>query len=349
MRLAVVNDVAMICALLARAIEEHTEHSVCWTAADGAEAVERCGVDTPDMVLMDLLMPNMDGVEATRRIMERSPCAILVVTATVSGHADQVFQAMAAGALDAINTPVMRGRGAAEGLDILLRKIASVDRLLQRTPGAEPALPRARPKGCKAGLPLVALGSSTGGPGALASILAALPADLPAAVVVVQHVDPEFMASMASWLDRQTPLQVRLARSGDVPRQGEVLVAGSADHLAVAPDGRLRYTPTPSDYAYRPSVNVFFESAAAFWPRRVVGVLLTGMGRDGAAGLLALRRRGMITIAQSQDSCAVYGMPKAAVELDAASRVLHLNQIATAIGEAVLDDTAALSGQGERR
>lgn len=347
MRIAIVNDVELICKVLTDAIEAHTEHAVCWTAADGAEAVERCAADTPDMVLMDLLMPNMDGVEATRRIMDRSPCPIVVVTSSVAGNADKVFQAMAAGALDAINTPAMRGAGGADGLDTLLRKVAVVDRLIRRAPAPEPPVEPVAPNRWTSGLPLVAIGSSTGGPGALAEILAALPADLPAAVVVVQHVDPEFMESMAGWLDGRSALRVRLARPGDRPAPGEVLVAGRAEHLAMARNGSLRYTSEPGNCAYRPSVDVFFESAAAFWPHRSVGVLLTGMGRDGAAGLLALRQRGMTTIAQNRESCAVYGMPKAAVELGAASRVLHLKDVAAAIVEAVRE-AAGTPAQGTR-
>lgn len=337
MRIAIVNDVHAIAQILAQAISENTEHQICWIARDGAEAIARCRDDLPDLILMDLVMPNMDGVEATREIMARTPCAILVVTASVSGNAGKVFEAMAAGALDAVNTPVLRGADSAHSLDNLLRKLTTLGKLIARN-HTPPAPGPSQPAGpCEPGLALVAIGSSTGGPGALATILSSLPADLPAAIVVIQHVDPEFAESMAHWLDGQTGLRVRLARVGDRPTRGEVLIAGTGDHLTLTRNGKLTYTPEPQEYVYRPSVNVFFESAAVHWRNKVVGVLLTGMGRDGASGLLSLHRRGMPTIAQDQQSCAVWGMPKAAIALGAAREVLPLHEIAGAIGRSVAE------------
>lgn len=331
MRIAIVNDVPAIAHILAQAITDHTEHKVCWIAHDGAQAVNQCRLDLPDLILMDLVMPVMNGVEATRKIMADTPCAILIVTASVSGNAGIVFEAMAAGALDAVNTPVLRGTEADQSLDNLLRKLATLGKLIARS---HPAPKPSREPGSstyEAGLPLVAIGSSTGGPGALATILSKLPGDFPAAIVVVQHVDPEFAESMAGWLDGQTELKVRVANPGDRPSRGEVLIAGTGDHLTLTRSGKLSYTSEPRDYVYRPSVNVFFESAAQHWRNKIVGVLLTGMGRDGANGLLALRQRGMPTIAQDEQSSAVWGMPKAAVALGAAQQVLALEDIAEAI------------------
>lgn len=331
MRIAIANDVQAIAQVLAQTIAAHTEHKVCWIARDGAEAVACCRKDLPDLILMDLVMPNMDGVAATRRIMTDTPCAILVVTASVAGNAGRVFEAMAAGALDAVNTPVLRGTETKSSLETLLRKLTTIGKLIARTHALPPAQADRKTAAFEAGLPLVVIGSSTGGPGALAAILSRLDADLPAGMVVVQHVDPEFSASMANWLDGQTELKVRLAQPGDRPARGQVLIAGTGDHLVLKRNGRLDYTSEPHDYVYRPSVNVFFESAVANWRNKLVGVLLTGMGRDGANGLLSLRQHGMPTIAQDQHTCAVWGMPKAAVALGAAQHVLPLNEIAGAI------------------
>jgi chemotaxis response regulator CheB len=178
---------------------------------------------------------------------------------------------------------------------------------------------------------LIVIGASTGGPAALQTILAPLPADLPAAVVIVQHVDEQFARSFAEWLDEQTALSVRLARPGDRPQPGQVLIAGREDHLILRPDGSLDYTPEPVDYAYRPSVNVFFESVARHRRGQSLGVLLTGMGRDGGLGLLALRQAGCHTVAQDQASSAIYGMPKAAAELGAAVDILELKAIGPAL------------------
>jgi two-component system response regulator WspF len=174
---------------------------------------------------------------------------------------------------------------------------------------------------------LVAIGSSTGGPKALATILSKLPSNLNAAIVIVQHVDGHFSSGFADWLNQQIPLPVRLAVPGDYLQKGTVLVAGTNDHLYLNPDLTLCYTKNPIDYPYRPSVNVFFNSLAQHWKKKGTGILLTGMGKDGAEGLNALRLQGWHTIAQNQESCIVYGMPKAAVELNAAVQVLSLENI----------------------
>ncbi|MFP5505227.1 MAG: chemotaxis response regulator protein-glutamate methylesterase [Gammaproteobacteria bacterium] len=335
MRVAVVNDSKLAAESLRRVIDESGRHQVAWIAEDGAEAVRRCAADLPDLVLMDLIMPQLDGVEATRQIMAKTPCAIVVVTASVAGNAAKVFEAMGAGALDAINTPILGLDGTGAGHAALLHKIDMVGRLIEAPkrlaraqPPATPPNPCAAPGGCP---PLIAIGASTGGPAALHRILAPLPADLDAAIVVVQHVDEQFARSFAQWLDEQTALSVLLAQPGDRPRPGRVLVAGREDHLILNPDGSLDYTPEPADYAYRPSVNVFFESVARHWRGKAVGVLLTGMGRDGGSGLLAMRQAGCHTLAQDRDSSAIYGMPKAAAEMGAAVDILALDAIGPAL------------------
>jgi two-component system response regulator WspF len=165
----------------------------------------------------------------------------------------------------------------------------------------------------------------------LTVLLRGLPADFPAAVVIVQHVDAHFAPGLAKWLGESSNLPVRTALPGESPTQGEVLLASSNDHLIFESSRRLGYTPDPVNYSYRPSVNAFFESAAQRWHHPIIGVLLTGMGSDGASGLKTLRNLGHHTIAQDRASSAVYGMPKAAVELNAAAEVLPLEQIAGAL------------------
>ena len=335
MRVAIVNDSKLAAESLRRVIAESGRHEVAWIAEDGEDAVRRCAADVPDLILMDLIMPQLDGVEATRQIMAKTACAIVVVTASVAGNAAKVFEAMGAGALDAINTPILGMGGDGAGHEALLHKVDMVARLIeapkriarsqQTTPAPNPC---AAPGGCP---PLVAIGASTGGPAALQSVLGRLPADLPAAIVIVQHVDEQFARSFAEWLDEQTALTVRLARPGDRPQAGQVLIAGREDHLILRPDGSLDYTPEPADYAYRPSVNVFFESVARHWRGQSLGILLTGMGRDGGLGLLALRQAGCHTIAQDRASSAIYGMPKAAAELGAAVDILDLQAIGPAL------------------
>lgn len=317
MRIAIVNHLATATEILREVLVENGDLELAWIADSGEEAIAQCKRDRPDLVLMELEMPFMDGVEATRRIMQEAKCPILVVTATVEGSASKVFDAMGCGALDAVNTPL---RGEPKPL---LRKIASIRRLIGVAPAETLASPRREVP------PLIAIGSSTGGPAALAELLPRLPADLDASVIVVQHVDAQFAPGMANWLDSQSSLEVKMVETGAVPSRGTVHLAGSDDHLVITAERTFAYTPDPKDLPYRPSVDVFFESLAVHWPVWSIGLVLTGMGRDGARGLLALRRLGWHTIAQDEASSLIFGMPKACAEMGAAKIVLPLSDIAS--------------------
>lgn len=330
MRIAIVNDMALVREFLRQMLAKVPGFEVAWVAQDGSDAVEKCAADTPDLILMDLIMPVMDGVEATRRIMAESPCPILIVTAAVDGNTPKVFEAMGHGALDAINTPVMGNDAAArESREALLKRIETIRRLTG--PSIPSAVAGPRPARRKDLPPLVVIGASTGGPRALATVLSGLPGDLAVGIVVVQHVGGEFSEGLAGWLNGQTRLAVSLAPKGGRPAAATVLVAGSNDHLVLAPDLSLTYTKDPENTPFRPSVNVFFKSVAERWPMKGVGVLLTGMGRDGAEGLAALRRAGWYTIAQDEATSVVYGMPKAARDLGAAVDILPIEAVAPAI------------------
>lgn len=330
MKIAIVNDLPMAVEALRRVLALRPEHRVIWVAENGAQAVQRCAELRPDLVLMDLLMPVMDGVEATRRIMSETPCAILLVTANMGINTARIFDAMGHGALDVVDTPVLVGGDARAGAAPLLAKIETIGKLIGDSvrPSVAVARSAAASRGMTRPQQLVAIGASAGGPAALATLLRGLPADLPAAVVIVQHVDEQFAAGMAQWLAQHSVLPVQVAREGDRPTRGVVLLAATNDHLRLVTGERLGYTPIPQEYVYRPSVDVFFHSACALWAGDIVGVLLTGMGRDGALGLKALRDQGHHTIAQDQASCAVYGMPRAAVALEAAVEVLPIEAIA---------------------
>jgi len=330
-RIAIVNDLPTAAEALRRVILSVPGYQLAWVAHDGAEAVERCRQDVPDLILMDLVMPIMNGTEATRRIMAGTPCAILVVTATVEGHCAEVFEALGAGALDAVQTPVLAKSGAAEGAAGLKFKIDSIERLLSSDRGSGyPGRPaQATPHVLSAtNKRLIAIGASAGGPAALAAILSSLPRDFPAAILIVQHADAQFVPAMAAWLNERSAVPVRIVGQGDRPEAGTALIAGADAHLVFLNTHSLGYTTEPRDCWYRPSIDVFFESVIRHWRGDVAGVLLTGMGRDGARGLKSLRDAGCLTIAQDAATSVVYGMPKAAVELNAAKEVLPVNKIA---------------------
>jgi two-component system response regulator WspF len=335
MRIAIVNDLALARETLRRLVLSEPGHAIAWTANDGAEAVARAAADRPDLILMDLVMPGMGGVEATRRIMAQSPCPILIVTSSVSTNFNLVYEAMGCGGLDAVNTPSLGPGGTVAGGRDILERIAKLARAAR---GGVPPAPLA-PAGAAATIapatatrtPILALGASTGGPAAVAEILKAVsPVGGPAAVLV-QHIAADFAPSLAHWLAGQTRWPVDVAREGAEPKAGRLLVAATNDHLVLRRDGRLAYIADPRDYPYRPSVDVFFGSLAAHAVGPGAAVLLTGMGSDGAAGLGRLRDAGWYTIAQDEATSVVWGMPRAAVERRAAAAVLPLGGIAGAL------------------
>ncbi len=323
MRIAVVNAPPRDAEILRQSIDRVPEHHVIWTAQSDGCALALCAKDRPDLILLDMAH-GTDGVEVTRRIMAAAPCAILIVTDSVYRNAARVFDAMGQGALDAVDMPAS---GSGEDAAALLSRLATIARLVGETsaPGTAPVDGRS----ALHGQTLIAIGASTGGPAAVAEVLRGLPSDLPAAIVVIQHVDAQFAAAMADWLSEQSAIPVSVAEEGARLTHGRALLAGTVDHLALKSAERLGYTPEPCRCVYRPSVDVFFDSVSRLWHGDVVGVLLTGMGADGAIGLKGLRNRGHHTIAQDQGSCAVYGMPRAAAGLNAAVEILPVRRIAS--------------------
>lgn len=335
MRIAIVSHNPVMIETVRTVLATIPEHRVAWVAFDGNTAIEKCLRDTPDLILMGLNLPHTDGAEVTRRIMQTSPCAILVVADNVSTDTPKVFEAMGYGALDAVDAPVPGPRGSIVGSELFLRKVGTVAKLIGKSSG-KPSFPTPLeiPLSSSSGVPaLVAIGSSTGGPQALLEVLSTQPRDFDAAMVIIQHVDARFATGLASWLNERTGLNVKAATEGCRPKAGTILVAVTNDHLVFAPDLTLHYTPNPRDCPFRPSVDVFFKSAAEHYPRKSAAVLLTGMGRDGADGLLLLRSKGWYTIVQDKATSIVYGMPKAAVELGAAVDILPLDRIGPSLAQ----------------
>ncbi len=341
MRVGVINTDESLRFALKQAVRAVEGLELAWSAPSGPEGLKRCREDIPDVVLVDLAGPMLNGPRVVKAIMEESPCAVLIAARDPEAHPGKVFEAMGHGALDAVRIPELSPSGELQGLEELRDKILTISKLLghaDKSPQASPPHPAVRREA--ADLPrLLAIGSSTGGPKALANVLQVLPKSFPAAVVVIQHVDKQFSEGLAKWLRHQCALPVRVAREGEPLSPGEVLIAETDDHMALGPDRLLRYTPEPRKYPYRPSVDIFFKSLVAHPFPSSAGVLLTGMGRDGAEGLLALRRAGWFTVAQDQSTSTVYGMPKAAKEMDAATRILPDTEIGNVVVRRLMPPT----------
>jgi two-component system, chemotaxis family, protein-glutamate methylesterase/glutaminase len=343
-RVLVVEDSLTVRRKLVETLSMDREFEVVGEAEDGAAGIELCQKLRPDVVTMDMMLPVMTGLSATEYIMAYCPTPILIVSASTNrGEVFRTYEALAAGAVDVLDKPTGEE---AEGVwdanfRATLRIVARIRvithpraRLAERrgapAAGAPPPF-RAPGQALRA----VTIGASTGGTGATAEILKSLPAGFALPILLVIHIGKSFSVSLSDWLDGLSPLRVRHAVDGEpLPPRGTgcVLMPPPDRHLAVS-EGRLRVHAGPERHSCRPSVDVLFESVARELGSAAAGVLLTGMGRDGADGLLALRRTGAPTIAQDEASCVVFGMPKEAIDLGAAERVLPLRLIGSALAD----------------
>lgn len=332
-RILLADDALLVRAILRDALLQAGDMIVVGEATNGVEAITLNEQLRPDIIIMDILMPMMGGLEATEAIMGKRPVPILILSAT---HDDKdvnlAFTAIKKGALEVMGKPTLTSGGnQAEFFSRLFEKIRMLSRIkvihhIKRQKQVMPVA--ARPTTGRRNI--LAIGASTGGPRAVLSILRTLPAGFMGAVFVVQHISSGFAKGFAHWLDLECQVPVRLAESGDMPATGEVLVAPT-DCQMFLENGIIRVTDAPAVNCCRPSIDVFFSSLAVDRGGDSVGVLLTGMGRDGAQGLADIRSRGGITIVQDEKSCAVFGMPKAAISLDAADEVLPLETIPEAV------------------
>lgn len=334
-RVLIVEDSPTLRMLLKTILESDPEITVIGMATSGEEGVRQALALKPDLITMDVHLPGMDGFTATRRIMEQQPTPIVIVSSSVDHHEVMTtFNAIQAGALDVLQKPTSVNHpdfaALREKLVTTVKLMAEVKVIRHyRSPMAQ----RGAGERPKVGRPyaLLAIGASTGGPAALNSILKELPAGFPLPVLVVQHMTTGFTAGLVSWLQLESRLKIKIAEDGEYLRGGVVYVAPDDTHLLVAARGVIGLSKAPPVSHVRPSATVLFESVARVYGGEAIGVLLTGMGNDGAEGLRAMRERGALTIAQDEATSAVYGMPKAAVELGAAVQVLPLSQIPGAV------------------
>jgi two-component system chemotaxis response regulator CheB len=345
-RVLVVEDSLTVRERLCEVISAEPGLELVGSAGDGRRAIELCALHRPDVITMDMMLPTMTGLEATEHIMAHQPTPILIVSSSTNrGELFRTYDALAAGAVDVLEKP--RGdeaEGEWEAKLVAAVKMVSRIRVITHPRARLGALGRTRPAVPTAPVPapvssahhaaeVIAIGASTGGPGAVAELLAALPPGVRVPVLVVIHIGELFGTALADWLDTQSSRRVVLATDGAplASFAGRVAMAPPGRHLVVR-DKILRLTEGPQRHSCRPSVDELFESIEREYRGRSAACLLTGMGRDGAAGLLRIRNAGGLTIAQDERSCVVYGMPREAALLGAAQHILPLDEIAGALG-----------------
>ena len=348
-RVLIVDDSTPVALLLEAVLHRQPGVAVVGRAGNGAEALVLTRRLRPDVITMDLNMPGMGGIEAIQRIMEELPTPIVVVS--TAAEADS-FRALEVGAVAVFGGPPTPGHPRAESmareLAELLHAMAGIKLITRRPAGPTTMAGLTQPMEIEADpadLPrLVAMAASTGGPQALATVLRELPASFPLPILVVQHISPGFVNGMVEWLDENIPLQARVAREGEQIRPGCVLVAPDDRHLIVEQFGtklvaRLRQGEPIS--RHRPSATPLFASVAQALGRRAIGLVLTGMGSDGASGLAELCRAGALTIAQEPRSCVIDSMPQAAIDAGAVSEIVPLSQIARRLKAAAVTPVTA--------
>jgi two-component system chemotaxis response regulator CheB len=358
-RVLIVDDSPSAREIIASVLRADGQIEVIGQAANGQEAIDAVTALKPDLVTMDINMPVMDGLTAIEHIMAYNPTPILVVTA--SQEAGLAYRAISRGALEVLEKPALaqgdeRWRGFAERVRVLagVRVIAHLrgrrsppaatdrapiedtftlpetvaKREIDKSSAADTILLTPGPRKPRPARRVIAVGASTGGPAALSQLLRQLPYNLPAAVLVVQHIASGFTQGLVEWLSTTTNLEVKEAEDGEPINRGVAYVAPAGRHLLAVPGGRLTLDGGPAIEGQRPSVDVLFNSVQREYGASAIGVLLTGMGRDGAQGLKKLRDCGALTIAQDKETSVVYGMPRAAAELGAAAKVLPIQSIA---------------------
>ncbi len=334
-RVLVVDDSAFMRKLISDMLDAAADISVVGTARDGDEALEKVRTLSVDVVTLDVEMPRMDGLEALSRIMESNPTPCVMLSAHTRVGAKTTLDAMDSGAFDFVLKPsgtisldIEKIRGE---LIAKIRAASKVDpEVLKTRERAAPAVPREGWVRVGASKAVVTIGASTGGPRAISEILPRLPGDFPASILIVQHMPVGFTRSFAERLDEESQLTVREARDGDPISPGQVLIGRAGVHLEVAPNKGgevVRLTKSPPRLGVRPSADVMMASAARIYGSRTLGVVLTGMGKDGRDGVKAIKRSKGMTIAEDESTCVVFGMPKAAISTGCVDEVVPLGRI----------------------
>jgi two-component system chemotaxis response regulator CheB len=334
----VVDDSSVSRMLLVHLLESDPQIHVLGAVNDGQAALDFVNRNKPDVIVMDIHMPQLDGFEATRRIMETQPVPIIICTGTTNPkEVVTTFRLMEVGAVACVEKPVAREHADFEQLVANLLqtvKLMSEVKVVRRWPRSRsPSVPAppARPfelKAAPAGVTLIGIGASAGGPPVLQSILSGLPKDFPAPILIVQHIARGFLPGLAEWLNQTTNCQLHVATHGTCPLPGHAYLAPDDFHMGINASGRILLTQEEPENGLRPAVAHLFRSLAEAYGRNALGVLLSGMGKDGAAELKFMKDKGAITIAQDRESSVVHGMPGEAIELGGSTHVLAADNIA---------------------
>jgi two-component system chemotaxis response regulator CheB len=339
----VVDDSAYMRKVISNLLQSDEDISVVDTARDGLDALDKIKQWKPDVVTLDVEMPKLNGLSALERIMKECPTAVVMLSSLTQEGSDTTIKALNMGAVDFVTKPsgaisvdihkvkedlVTKIKVAAKASLTNLRS-SSADIFNQPAHAAPVVQHRARlalvPK------KLVVIGSSTGGPNALQQVIPRLPANLPAAVLVVQHMPPGFTGSLANRLNESSPLEVCEAKEGDLLQTGKVYIAPGGYHMVLLSATTIGLNQNPPVHSVRPAVDVTLVSALNYYGPKMVGVILTGMGYDGSKGMAALKKAGGKTVAQDEATCVVYGMPRVVVEMGKADKVLPIQKIADEI------------------
>ncbi|MBS1954080.1 MAG: chemotaxis-specific protein-glutamate methyltransferase CheB [Cyanobacteria bacterium SZAS-4] len=333
-KVLIVEDSLVAQQLLTHILNGEPGIQVIGTAATGAEAIKFVNKTKPDIITMDFYLPDANGLQVARQIMETKPVPIIIVSATwTADQYSEAFSLMDAGAVGTMKRPPGPGHSEHESLSqelVQLVKSMSEIKVVRRSA-------KFKAKQFEvAQIPfmvqrIVAIGASTGGPPVLDTILSQLPADFPYPIVIVQHIAEGFLDGLVNWLQPKCKLKIHIAENNLPIEVGHVYIAADHHHLAVTPQERLQLSDAEPENGIRPSVCFLFRSVAKVYGSRAIGILLTGMGKDGAAGLHLMREQGAITIAQDQDTSAVFGMPNEAIKLGAAQFILPPEKIAQSL------------------
>jgi two-component system chemotaxis response regulator CheB len=347
-KVLIVDDSALVRKVLSEELSKYPDIEVVGTAVDPYVARQKIAQLHPDVISLDIEMPRMDGLTFLQKLMKYHPLPVVVVSSLTPRNSEAAFRALALGAVEVISKPGSAFSIPEVGLQLVRAvRAAAVARIAKHEPAAAvPAAPRILAE-IQTTHQVVAIGASTGGTQAIETLLRQLPVNTPG-MLVVQHMPPGFTTTFAARLDQLCAIEVREAADGDVVVPGLALIAPGAHHMVLERSGaryQVRIKDGPPVHHQRPSVDVLFHSVARHAGRNAVGALLTGMGSDGAKGLLAMHQAGAHTIAQDEESCVVFGMPREAIDLGAADEVLHLDRIPHAIVRAVCAPLEELSAR----